>query len=110
MALRATSEPKLRAEMRRETIRTATRELTGMSQPGRTCKITRGGVRLSSVLFFSCEERMGWNGMGWGQKSGLLKRLTYVFKEARERESLVSRKGPDLAASGGNTGDCRGHR
>lgn len=71
MALRATSEPKLRAEMRRETIRTAIRELTGMSQPGRTCKVTRGGVRLSSVLFFPCEERMGWNGMGtkkWAPK------------------------------------------
>ena len=36
MAPRATSEPKLRAEMRRETPRTTISALTGMSQPGRT--------------------------------------------------------------------------
>ena len=37
MAFRATSEPKLRAEMSREMKRTTWIELTGMSQPGRTC-------------------------------------------------------------------------
>lgn len=36
MAFKATSEPKLRAEMRSDTTRTMMRELTGMSQPGRT--------------------------------------------------------------------------
>ena len=36
MAFRATSEPKLRAEMSREMSRTTRIELTGMSQPGRT--------------------------------------------------------------------------
>ena len=36
MAFKATSEPKLRAEMRSDTTRTTIRELTGMSQPGRT--------------------------------------------------------------------------
>ena len=36
MAFRATSEPKLRAEMSREMKRTTRIELTGMSQPGRT--------------------------------------------------------------------------
>ena len=36
MAFRATSEPKLRAEMSREMSSTTRIELTGMSQPGRT--------------------------------------------------------------------------
>lgn len=36
MAFKATSEPKLRAEIRRDIARTMMRELTGISQPGRT--------------------------------------------------------------------------
>lgn len=36
IAFNATSEPKLRAEMRSDTTRTMMRELTGISQPGRT--------------------------------------------------------------------------
>lgn len=36
MALRATAEPKFRAEMRRERRRVVRRALTGMSQPGWT--------------------------------------------------------------------------
>ena len=35
-ALRATSEPKLRAEIKRETARTTRRALMGISQPGGT--------------------------------------------------------------------------
>ena len=36
IAFKATSEPKLRAEMRSDTTRTTMRELTGISQLGRT--------------------------------------------------------------------------
>ena len=35
--------------------------------------------------------------------------MTHVFDEARERETLVARKGPDLAAGGGDAGDCTDH-
>ena len=36
-------------------------------------------------------------------------KMAYVFDEARERETLVSRKGPDLTARRGNTSDCADH-
>lgn len=63
-------------------------------------------MRSCSVLF----SLLGMEWKGWdGTETKKVGYATYVFEEAGEGEPLVSRKSPDLAARGGNTGDCRGH-